>query len=220
MVYKKNSKKGKSVPSAHFTKLVKKVVQKEAEKKYSENQIASIAFDALPAAADICQALDVTMNVDITQGSNSEQRIGDRIKLVSMDFRAVFVPTVATTGAVRMIIGQVLDQSDPGVPTMPYSSVLTGLTGAADFSCITAAYDHEPLVSHRVLSDEVITWDATNAAAPRLIAHHFSNLPLRNRNYEGNLTTATGNFYYLFLSANGVAASLLRPYCKITYTDI
>jgi len=219
MVYKKNLKKSKSVPSAHFSKLVKKVVQKVAEKKYKESFQASIAFDALPVSTDICTSLEATMGLDISQGTTSSTRIGDRIKLVSMDFRAVFVPTVATTGAVRLIIGQVLDQSDTTL-TMPYSSVLSGLTGAADYSCITAAYDHEPLVSHRVLSDEVITWDATNAAAPRMIAHHFSNLPLRNKNYEGNLATSTGNFYYMFLSANGVAASLLRPYCKITYTDI
>lgn len=218
-IRKKIAKKGKSQPSANFKRLVKKVVQTQAEHKYAEANVVSLAFDAAPALATVVKSLEVDVSGNIVQGTGANQRLGDRIHMVSADFSAVFVPTTATTGAVRILIGQCLDQQTHSAMTLRQGDILSQSAGA-NYSPITSFYDHEPLVSYKLLMDEVITWDAQNTAAPRLIRKHFTNLPLRNRNYEGNTAVSTGAFFYCLLSANGVAADLKYPSFKMTYTDL
>jgi len=220
MVYKKFYKKGnKNVPSKKFSSMVKKVIEKKAEHKYNEANVVSLNFDATPAGATLVKNLEVDITGNIAQGTGARQRIGDRIRVHSLDFRAVFVPTTATSGAVRILIGQCIDQETHASMTLTYGDVLSQLSGAGDYSCITSAYDHEPLVKYKLLCDEVITWDATNAAAPRVIAKHFNNLGVRNRNFDGSSNISTGTFWYMLLSANSVAATLKYPYAKVTYTD-
>jgi len=218
MPYKKIAKK--NVPSSRFKKMVKKVVQQQAEHKWNEANVASLSFDALPSSSTVVKNMEVDITGNIVQGTSARQRVGDRINMVSADFRGVFVPTSATSGAIRLIIGQVTDQQTHAAMTLTYGEVLAQISGAADYSCITSAYNHEPLVKYRIMLDEVITWDATNAAAPRLINKHFNNFAVRHRNFDGSSSVSTGTLFYMLLSANGVAATLKYPYAKVTYTDI
>lgn len=220
MVYRKKNGKAKNEPTARFAKMVKKVVREDTEVKWVEANVTSLNFDAAPASATVVKCLEQDVSGNITQGTGGSNRVGDRIHLRSMDFRGVFVPTAATTGAVRVIIGQALDQQTASALELTYGQVLANLSGVADYSPITSLYEHEPLVSYRILSDEVITWDATNAAAPRLLSYHFNKLALRNRNYEDSNSKYTGAFFYILLSANGVAATLKYPTCKISFNDL
>jgi len=220
MPYKKGSHSKKNVPTPRFRKMVKKVVQSQAETKWVEGAAASLSFDTTPASATVVKCLDADISGNIVQGLQAKHRIGDRIHLKSLDFRAVFVPTAATVGAVRVIIGQVLDQQTASALSLTYGMVLSGLSGGNDMSCITSHYEHEPLTSYKILTDEVITWDASNAAAPRVLSWHFNQLALRNRNYDDAASQYTGAFFYMLVSADAVAATLKYPRAKISYTDI
>lgn len=222
MVYKRANKKRavRSRPTKRFANLVKKVIDKEAEHKYVEANVASLNFDATPASATIVKSLDTDIVGNIIQGTGVGQRVGERIKLQSMEFRAVFVPTTATAGAVRLIIGQCVDEQLTTAMTLTYGEVLSQLSGAGDFSCITSAYEHEPQFKYKILSDECITWDAQNTAAPRVIVKRFSRFPVRSRNYDGSTSNVTGAFFYMLLSANSVAATIKYPTVKIAYTDV
>lgn len=222
MVYKKNSRKrtGTGKPSKRLVRAVKSIVDKRAEHKWNEAGVASLSFDTTPAAASTVKSLDNDLLGLIAQGTSADSRIGDRIRLMSLEFNAVFIPTTATVGAVRLVLGQCIDEQSSSAVTMRYDNVFGNLTGASDFSCITSGYAHEPLFKYKILSDDVITWDATNAAAPRLIHKRFTRLPVKNRNYTTGSPFATGQFFYMLLSANGVAATLVRPYAKVVYTDL
>lgn len=222
MVYKRSQRKGRAraKPSKRFTTLVKKVIDKQAEHKYVEANVTSLSFDATPAGATVVKNLEIDLTGQIAQGVAVNQRIGERIKLMGMEFRAVFVPTTATTGAVRLIIGQAIDEQLQTAMTLTYGEILSQLSGAGDFSCITSAYEHEPQFKYKLLMDEVITWDAQNTAAPRVISKRFNRFPVKVRNYDGSSNNLTGSFFYMLLSANSVAATLKYPTCKITYTDV
>lgn len=219
MANKKGRPRKGNAPSRKFTSMVKKVVDKAAEQKYKETVGNTLNFDAAPALSTLVKSLDQDLIGPIVQGVASNHRIGDRIKMSQLDFRAVFIPTAAAKGGARIIIGQLLDQANFATMTLSQGEVLAQSIVAKAYSPLTSGYDHEPLVKYKLLMDEVITWDAQNVGAPRLISKRFRNLGVRVRNYEGSANISTGGFFYMLVTANGVAATLEDPYAKITYTD-
>lgn len=218
----RKNRKGRQAPSKNFSKMVKKVMVKAAEHKYLQTNVTALSAvtGAGLTSALAVKSLDQDLIGGIAQGTTAATRIGERIRLSSLRIRGVLVPTSSTIGAVRLIVGQVTAVQTQSAPTLTFGEVLAQISGAADYSCITSTYTHEPLVKYKILSDELHTWDAQNTAAPRVIDRLYTRFPIKTRNYEPSGNVYTGMFFYMFMSANGVAVDLKYPAAHLKWTDL
>lgn len=227
MAYKRGARrrrrnnKTNAKPSRKFTRMVKKVITKVAEHKYVKANTVSIAF--LPSntitSSTTVSSLDALVSGGIVQGTGANQRIGDRIRLLSVRLKAVLKPGAAV-GACRYILGQVIDYQDHSAVTLKYSDVLNQLSYASDYSGITSAYEFEPLKKFKILVDEIHTWDEQNSGAPRVIDHLFTRFPVKVRNYEGNTQVYTGMFFAMLIGANAETYTLHYPSMTLKYIDV
>lgn len=225
---KKYYKKGvakKAVAKArkkNFERKVKAVIQKEAEHKFVDGTSPDISFDAAAVPGALIKPLVKNTCGELVQGTNHNQRLGDKVHLHSYHMKGLFVPG-AQTGAYRFILGQVLDSQDPDAPTVTYGNLFSNIvTGASDYTAITALPNTEPQVKWKALHDEVITIDSNASSAPRLMDIKINQNQFRQRylNYDGLDTIHNGMLFYMAVSGNGASATIQDIRSKLTYTDV
>lgn len=225
MPYRRKNYKAKAKRKRTFVRKVKSAMNKLSEHKWVDKSAiygpnVTLAFDAAPAAATAVKPLLLDAfggNVAPVQGTTANNRVGDRIRLLRLRMKGVIVPS-SGVGACRVIIGQVTDSQDPSAPTLTYGEILNGLVGTT-YACITSAYNHEPLVQYKILADQVYTWDANNASAPKVFSLDTNRFKQYNINYDGTGNVHTGMLFYVFMSANGQALNMENVYTRLTFVD-
>lgn len=228
--FPKRTYKKKVQAKKRFIRKVKSAMNKLSEHKWLDSincpggtTVGRILnFDAIGLPVTPVQNLYTQvfnpLNAGPQQGTGPQDCIGDRYRNVRLQLRGTVIPT-AGTGACRIIIGQVVDAQYVGAMTLTYGDVLSGLSGlGTDYTPISAMYNHNPLVKWKLLADEVYTWDANNATAPRLFNLDTRKFAVYNMNYEGGFTS-TGQFFYMLLSANGLAMTIEDVFLRLTFVD-
>lgn len=159
----------------------------------------------------------------IPQGISEFQRIGDDIKLMRIDFRVQWSPTLPVTAAndfynvCRMIVFQWCDQDTILLPVV--ADILD--LGPSGFIDVNSFYNHNQRKSYRILYDRKVTLaiPATDPAAT--VSFKGSVKPKRHDvQYQNALVTGVNRIYYLAISDSGaVAHPLFSLNSRVHYKD-
>lgn len=205
--YKRKAAPAKSLATKSY---VQKIVRKEQETKYHDLSLASQPYLVAMASTtivDLCA---------ISQGTQDIQRIGDKIRLRSLDMR-VQILCADSTNVVRFIIFQ-WHPNTTITATDPQGSQIIADTATYPF---LSNYVHDYQNQFIVVYDKVWGSELTSDSANRVMHIRPSLKYVRKQvNYTGATTSGSDKLYLLMVSDSGSATHpSVKVQARIRYDD-
>lgn len=199
-------------------KEVKSMLKSNLEVKHHDLSVTNYPLD--PAAALLSPIQDLTV---ITQGLLDYNRVGDRIKLKTLQLR-YYINCTSTNEIVRLILFQWKDDSSiaaaPGLPLLEKMLVVPSGNNA-----VISTYNHDTMStgSISVLYDKSHTLaDLGTYGAPKILtvkAKVHTKYMARNLQYVDGGSQGKNKIYLFAFSNQAVPTSTLNYFTSITFTD-
>lgn len=187
------------------------MIRKTEEIKYLDTTVTS-------ALAHYAGYQSVVTN--IAQGQTQNQRIGDNLNLLSLQFRfRLSLGSTPTDGPVRVIVYQWHDMSSGSDPVP--ADILQTIGTASSF---LAPYAESQQKDYSILYDKTYTLTAAQRpvyCSPR-ISINGGKFMQRSMHFKpASSVLARNNLYLLFIgqNASGVTCPFIDFICRVRYTD-
>lgn len=199
--------KRKSVPKAVKTYVSKRLNQ-AGEHKYWDAILGSTSMSITGQITNVTSA--------ISQGDGYNNRTGDQIKALALEFRFTTLPSIAQTALqlVRFILLQ--DNGSTGAGTPVVSDVLQSVSIYAGINATALEAKRFRILSDRMLSIGYYVGDPNNGG--RLMVKRKLNHVI---NWTTTGTGSRGQIYCLVLTDNASGAAALYNWgVRLVFTDL
>lgn len=198
------------------TKAVKTIAAKAIEKK-AEVKV----FDTLVAGGLTNISATATGNIVIDfpeQGTESFQRTGDKVEILSLQIRGDFDCGTSTATHGRILVVQSLDSDKDG--DLQLRDVLQYAQAGHK---VTSYYKHDSDRKFKIMSDKQYYWDSNTVSAPQPYFVDLKNFGYKTivLDDEGTSTGNIGEIYVWALGGTGSTDMDLRSLeYRYRYTDL
>lgn len=195
-----------------MTSLVKTITTRIAEKKYS------LAVSGGPQAID--QLWDITCVTQISQGAADTSRVGDEIRVSSIEYKYTMFSVNNEPAAIRFVIVQWHPQVTDTNGSPPSVAGNIFFDGTVDSENYLQPIYHDNRRQFRILYDKthkLSAADEITATYHGFITRGFQ----RNLQYYGGSATNAANQIFILKcsSVTGANSPTMTNFIKVNYTD-
>lgn len=193
-------RRGHALNSAQV-KAVKRIHDAGMSKKYKDTELAAIDADSVPVLTKVLLP---------TQGVTDDDRIGDRIRLSSIQVR-ISASLTANTSFQRYTLVQWMQ--DDGIAAPVIGDIFEDVTLGAEL----ALFNVNGSSKYRILWDHLVTNNtgaATRKVIKKLIVPHRKKI-----RFGDSATTGFGHFYLISSGNKGDGTDDYSAYIRVRYFD-
>lgn len=198
-----------------FTKRVKRVIRSVAEHKATDTGTLSFI---------LTNSATTSLAASPTQGTAQNQRIGDKIRILSVKPR-IAIQRGDTFNFIRLIVVCWRDTTTPGVTDILQNT-------ASPFDQLFSPLFRENLQNKKmiIMYDKLFSAVQTGLAMPNRgfdnygflnLSFFGKKLPMKNREYQAASTVAQWKYYMVMISDSGAVPSpTVYMQTRMTFTDV
>lgn len=192
-------------PSKNFSRKVKRVLTKAAEKKFHDvSQAGSVSVTSTPVLVDLSS---------ISAGDTDQTRDGDQLTIRSIHLKYQLVAG-DSTNIVRIILFQwFMDTAVAGGgPTA--ANILQSTTNSM------SSYTHDTRFQYKILDDKIVSLDTSSRDSYTLNRRIIKGFKKKIQ-FSAAGTSGTNKIYLLYMSDSAAAPDPgLIYYSRLTFSDV